>query len=213
MLIRNAFFLAPVVAILAGCAHTPPPCMLEEQRADTVLKNGFWGDEAATRAQWSRVMSYMKCAYNPAGKTGLDRLESIKGFESAVDPVDARFFFEDRQQWRQKMAEWAKKRPDDRLERAVAKDHESAKEFKQAHEIYLQIYKTKNREAGHDVAFGLLHGWDGGKPDAYAAKAWYAKTYLETGVQKSLKACQVIESQRAKRTRNQDLDFCTGEQR
>lgn len=154
-------------------------------------------------------MGFMQCAYSVPSRTGIERLESVKGFQGAVDPNQVRFLFEDRQQWREKLSQWAKKRSDDTLERAIAKDFEEAKDLKQAHETYIEIYKTKNKQAGHDVAFGLLHGWDGGKPDAFAAKTWYAKTYVETGLDKSLKACQLIEDQRAKRNRTQDLSFCT----
>lgn len=200
--------LAASALLLQGCASVQTPCLGEELQAQPVFEQGFEGPPAYQANQWKKVISYLQCAYPTPSTAAIERIEKIKGYEAVAVPDDMRWLFDSRQEWRNRMLGWAEKRNDDSVERHIARDYELTKELKQAIDVYTNIYHTKNKLAGHDIAFGLLHGWDGNKPDDFAAKFWYAKTYIETGHLESLEACKVIEEKRSGRKKNQDLNTC-----
>lgn len=193
------------VALFSLLSKMPPlesPCVTEDV-AYVVRAERLRDQEDGVR-----LAKFLQCEYKTGTPEAFAFLEKYNQVEQFVPPEQIAWMFPDREQWRQYILMWGQRRPDAELERLVAKDYEREKAYQAAFNTYVYIYQTKDKTAGHDIAFGLLHGWDGGKPDEFAAMTWYARTYRETGLGKSLHACQIIEKNRQKRTDNQELIFC-----
>lgn len=195
----------PSAALFALLSQMPPlesPCVTED--VAYVIRAEHLRDQK----DGERLAEFMQCEYKTGTPEAFAFLEKYNQVEQYVPPETIAWMFADREQWRQYILMWGKRRPDAELERLVAKDYEREKNYQAAFNTYVYIYQTKDKTAGHDIAFGLLHGWDGNKPDEFAAMIWYARTYRETGYEKSLQACQIIEQTRHNRAGNQELNFC-----
>lgn len=203
----NVYTLA-LSMVITGCAGLPSQkCLQESAQAEPVLQNGFAEQPWAARRQWDDLLSYLRCTHPTPSVTIGPLLESLPGIERVIEPSEVRTLYLDRQQWRESMLRIAGKTGSTRIERAVARDDEKDRLRKDAFELYQRMWKKKDYSAGHDIAFGLLHGWDGGKPDAHAARYWYAVTFYKTGRPDSLQACQALEKD-LKRASGATLEFC-----
>lgn len=207
---KHTAILLLLAAALGGCSGLPKPsCIHEEARVSGLLHGGGFASQGwAAQRQWSDLMAYMQCRYPTASVEAGQVLESIAGIERVVQPKEVRALYPSREEWRQSMLRIAERSPDTRIERALAKEDEREKLRKQALELYERMWRQKkDYSAGHDIAFGLLHGWDGGKKDEHAARYWYAITYDNTGNEDSLKACQMLEAEMKKKS-GSTLEFC-----
>ncbi|MCX8017567.1 MAG: hypothetical protein N2690_06690, partial [Rhodocyclaceae bacterium] len=145
--------------------------------------------------------------YPAASPAGVEIMMSLPGIERVVQPEDVKWLYTSRKEWRQSMLHIAARNTDTRIERAVAANDERNKAYKDAFDLYEAMWRKGDGRAAHDIAFGLLHGWDGGPKSEHAARYWYALSYKHTTSQDSRQACHLLEKS-LKQQRPDTLEFC-----
>jgi len=183
--------------ILSGCTswRVGDPCVGHEMRAQPVLENGFAESGAYRDGQWADVVEYLRCTSRGLPSMSLrERLLSLPRVHDAWRAQDVRFLFDSDEQLRKVTLGLAARRSDALLEQWVASSYEAAGKRKEALAIYESAVLHKHAYAlAHDLAFGLLHGWDGERGDEWAAMYWYGVAAKKSGRADSAAACSAIK--------------------
>ena len=207
MLTLSFPFLASSCAVVPDNSWPHNPCVRYQIDADPVWKSGFSGhDEWLAKRQWEAVVNQVNC--ERSGRPVPDvakRVAALPNAASVWQPDDVSDWFETPDQAIDQTLALAEKRSDTVLERWSAKRLEQTKQFGRAFSVYQQIWYNKHElRAAHDIAFGLLHGWDGGQKDEWAALVWYQKAWRYGRFGDSQEACRIL----VKKFKSVEPDFC-----
>jgi len=195
--VRRSWLFLLCATILSGCAfwRSGDPCVGQEMKAQPVLEGGFAESSADRAGQWADVVEHFRCASRGLPSAQLrERLLSLPRVHEVWRAQDVRFLFDDDEQLRQATLRLAARRSDALLEQWAASSYEAAGKRKEALAIYESAVLHKRAYAlAHDLAFGLLHGWDGEPGDEWAAMYWYGLAAKKSGRADSAAACKAIK--------------------